>query len=167
MNYKVLNKIPIIGSIINPKKKARVLCVAGVILLDSEGRVLLLRRGDDGNWCIPGGVVEPGETIEEAAKREVLEETGLVVDNMVFFNIYSGQSQHHIYPDGNEFYFANSIFISSEFHGDMRIDRIESKELKFFEISSLPEKVSQSNIPMFKDLARKNEDLKNRVLGFV
>lgn len=156
MKYKVslnriLSKIPIVGNIVNSKKKARVLCVAGIVLLDNEGRVLLIRRGDDGNWCIPGGVVEPGETIEEAAIREVLEETGLIVDNLEFFNIYSGQSQHHIYPDGNEYYFANTIFISSEFHGEMRADEIESKELKFFDISNLPNNISKSNLPMFKD----------------
>lgn len=155
MNYKVLNKIPLIGSIISRKKKARVLCVAGVIMLNNEGRVLLLRRGDDGNWCIPGGVVEPGETIEEAAIREVYEETALIIDKMELFNIYSGESQHHIYPDGNEFYFANTVFICTEFHGDMCIDEIESKELRFFEVNYIPNNISSSNIPIFKDLVSK------------
>lgn len=152
---KILNKITIIGSMFGHEKKARVLCVAGVIMLDTQSRVLLQRRGDDGNWCIPGGAVEPGETIEEAAMREVFEETALIVDKMELFNIYSGQSQHHIYPDGNEFYFANTVFICTEFHGDMRIDEVESKELRFFEIDSIPGNVSSSNIPVFKDLVCK------------
>jgi 8-oxo-dGTP pyrophosphatase MutT (NUDIX family) len=58
---------------------------ARVILLDREGRTLLFRGGDPGRpedgewWFTPGGGVEPGETLEEAARREVHEETGFVL----------------------------------------------------------------------------------------
>jgi len=54
----------------------------GAVILDS-GRVVVIRRGRApllGEWSIPGGVVELGETVREAAAREALEETGLVVD---------------------------------------------------------------------------------------
>jgi 8-oxo-dGTP diphosphatase len=47
-----------------------------------DGRVLLIRRGKEplrGRWVVPGGTVEPGETLEEALVREVQEETGLTV----------------------------------------------------------------------------------------
>ena len=49
----------------------------------SEGRVLLVQRGTEparGQWSIPGGLIELGETLTAAVAREVLEETGLVVD---------------------------------------------------------------------------------------
>jgi 8-oxo-dGTP diphosphatase len=49
--------------------------VAGVIV-DEQGRALLIKRRDNGHWEPPGGVLEPGETIPEALQREVLEETG-------------------------------------------------------------------------------------------
>lgn len=55
---------------------------AGAVITDAQGRVLLVLRGHDpqkGRWSIPGGSVEPGETLAEAAQREVLEETGLHV----------------------------------------------------------------------------------------
>lgn len=52
--------------------------VAGVIV-DAEGRALLIQRRDNGQWEPPGGVLEPGETIPGALQREVLEETGLKV----------------------------------------------------------------------------------------
>jgi 8-oxo-dGTP diphosphatase len=54
----------------------------GAVIVDS-GRVVVIRRGRApqlGEWSIPGGVVELGETVREAAAREALEETGLVVD---------------------------------------------------------------------------------------
>ena len=54
----------------------------GAIIVD-EGRVLLARRGNPpraGQWSLPGGVVELGETLRSAAEREALEETGLIVE---------------------------------------------------------------------------------------
>jgi 8-oxo-dGTP diphosphatase len=55
----------------------------GAVVLDHRGRVLLARRGHEplmGEWSLPGGGVELGETLEAAVVREVLEETGLAVE---------------------------------------------------------------------------------------
>jgi 8-oxo-dGTP pyrophosphatase MutT (NUDIX family) len=52
--------------------------VAGVIV-DDQGRALLIQRRDNGQWEPPGGVLEPGETIPESLAREVLEETGIKI----------------------------------------------------------------------------------------
>src|SRR5688572_4050271 len=52
----------------------------GLIARDAEGRLLLIRRGKPpalGTWSVPGGRVEPGETLAQAAARELAEETGL------------------------------------------------------------------------------------------
>lgn len=59
----------------------RVPCV-GALVTDGEGRLLVVRRGRPpgvGLWSVPGGRVEPGETDEQAVRREVQEETGLLV----------------------------------------------------------------------------------------
>jgi ADP-ribose pyrophosphatase YjhB (NUDIX family) len=53
----------------------------GAVIID-QGRVLLVKRGSpplQGEWSLPGGVVELGETLRSAAEREALEETGLIV----------------------------------------------------------------------------------------
>lgn len=63
------------------EKPAPVEC-AGAIVRDEAGRLLLVRRGrppGQGLWSVPGGRIEPGETAEAAAAREVREETGLEV----------------------------------------------------------------------------------------
>ncbi|MFE1957539.1 NUDIX hydrolase [Streptomyces sp. NPDC059479] len=52
--------------------------VAGVIV-DQQGRALLIKRRDNGHWEPPGGVVEAGETLPDALQREVLEETGIKI----------------------------------------------------------------------------------------
>lgn len=52
--------------------------VAGVIV-DDQGRALLIQRRDNGQWEPPGGVVEAGETLPDALQREVLEETGMKI----------------------------------------------------------------------------------------
>jgi 8-oxo-dGTP diphosphatase len=60
----------------------RVRCV-GALVRDAQGRLLMVQRGNEpaaGTWSIPGGRVEPGESDAEAVAREVLEETGLVVE---------------------------------------------------------------------------------------
>lgn len=56
----------------------------GAVIIEG-GRVLLIKRGQaplKGEWSLPGGAVELGETLEEAVCREVLEETGLVVETV-------------------------------------------------------------------------------------
>lgn len=61
--------------------------VAGVII-DGDGRALLVRRRDNGHWEPPGGVLELTETVEEGLAREVAEETGLTVQIEALSGIY-------------------------------------------------------------------------------
>lgn len=66
---------------------------AAGVLLERDGRVLLVRRRYEpraGAWCIPAGFMEAGETPEQSAGREVLEETGLVVQLTRLFGVYAG-----------------------------------------------------------------------------
>jgi len=62
----------------------------GAIIINQD-RVVLVKRGHpplEGEWSIPGGVLEVGETLREAAKREALEETGLVVEPTDLLGVY-------------------------------------------------------------------------------
>src|SRR6266404_7751893 len=59
------------------------------VIFDRRGRLLLQQRSDGGQWGLPGGSVEIGESLAEAARREVLEETGLVVVVRRLIGVYS------------------------------------------------------------------------------
>jgi 8-oxo-dGTP diphosphatase len=65
---------------------------ADAVILDPERGVALIRRGHppfEGSWALPGGFVEVGEPCAVACEREVLEETGLVVEVVTLLGVYS------------------------------------------------------------------------------
>jgi len=56
---------------------------------DAEGEILLIQRADNAHWGLPGGHVEPGESVAQAAVREVLEETGFEIEVGRLIGVYS------------------------------------------------------------------------------
>lgn len=71
-----------------------------VAVRDGEGRLLLIQRSDNGLWAMPGGALEVGETVAQAATREVLEETGIAVEISGVIGIYSDPKHVIAYEDG-------------------------------------------------------------------
>lgn len=65
---------------------------ASVIVVDSEGRILLQKRRDNGLWGYAGGSVELDEEVEKAAMRELFEETGLFADELELFGVFREKS---------------------------------------------------------------------------
>lgn len=61
--------------------------VAGVVV-DGQGRALVIQRRDNGHWEAPGGVLEHGETVDDGLRREVFEETGLKVEAVALTGVY-------------------------------------------------------------------------------
>ncbi|UII56634.1 NUDIX hydrolase [Cytobacillus spongiae] len=121
------------------------------IILEKEGKILLQHRTDEDNWCIPGGMLEIGETFEEAAKRETFEETGLRVSELNLFGIYSGDSCFVEYPNGDKVFSVQVIFLSKKYTGILKQKDIESNEHRFFHKTELPNNLNPRQNPFIMD----------------
>lgn len=110
------------------------------IVLDGSGRVLLGRRADNGLWGLPSGKVEPAESVTEAARREVEEETGLRVEAERLVGVYSDpESQAFSYPTGEVVQFVTCCFLCRVVGGELRADGEEALEVGFFDGKEPPD----------------------------
>jgi 8-oxo-dGTP pyrophosphatase MutT (NUDIX family) len=81
--------------------KANILIPASNLLVaDDSGAVLLQRRRDTGQWALPGGAQDIGETAAQCAVRECLEETGIVAEITGFLGVYSNPDHIVAYTGG-------------------------------------------------------------------
>lgn len=111
----------------------------GIIYDESKELILFEKRSDTGEWCIPGGCLELGETGEQGLAREVKEETNLDIFNPEFFTVRP--NMHMKYPNGDEVYYTDLVYIVKEFKGELKKDK-ESTELKWFNKDSLPDNIT-------------------------
>lgn len=123
------------------------MCTAcGVIIENEKGQILLQERLDDGTWCLPGGSMNIGEKFVETAKREVFEETGLIVCNLSLFGIYSGTDRIIKYPNDDLCCVTSIIFRTNSFKGELIQATNETKRNIFFDKDNLPENISKFDI---------------------
>ncbi len=81
------------------------------VIFDRRGRLLLQQRSDGGQWGLPGGSVEIGESVHDAVIREVREETGLHVTVRRLVGVYSDPALQVVrYPDGNVWHYVSVCF---------------------------------------------------------
>ncbi len=118
---------------------------ASVIVEDKEGRILLQLRTDNHCWGYAGGSVELDEIVEDAAKRELYEETGLRAKKLDLFGVFSGKSTHYIYPNGDEVSNVDIVFLCKDYEGELICQKGEVEELRFFSASEIPENIFSAN----------------------
>ena len=107
-------------------------CAGSVMIENEKGEILLGKRTDNHLWGYAGGSIELTETVEECAKRELFEEMGLIADDMEFFMVNSGMEAHYVYPNGDEVYNVEIIYLCKHYHGELKRQVEEIEDLKFF-----------------------------------
>lgn len=125
------------------------------LVVDGE-KVLLIKRGKppfEGYWSLPGGSQEAGETLEECARRELLEETGLVAGDMEFLVIRDrmghdskGVLTHH---------FVLSTFFACDFEGIMKAGD-DAADIGWFTLNEMAAlQTTPETVSMVKDILKK------------
>jgi 8-oxo-dGTP pyrophosphatase MutT (NUDIX family) len=110
---------------------------ATVVAFDHDNRVLMQLRSDTQTWGFPGGSSELGDSLEDTARRELFEETGLVADRLEFITVLSGAMYHFTYPNGDQIFNVGAVFVARGLTGDLQAD-VESLELRWFAPSEIP-----------------------------
>ena len=123
-----------------------------VLVLDDRNRLLMMKRADSGNWGLPGGAMELGESTEETARRELFEETGLEVGELILFGVFSGRELYHRYPRGEEVYNVSIVYLASCVTGIVKLLDEEHNDFQYFELTNLPESISPPIKPILKKL---------------
>lgn len=120
-------------------------------VFDTEGRLLLQRRTDNGNWCLPGGSMEWGETAVESIVREVKEETGYDVEVVRLIGIYSDPELTTIsYPNGDVAAYVSLTFECRALGGEPMLSD-ETSEVGWFPARELPQPFQAGQVIRVQD----------------
>ena len=111
------------------------------LLFNSQGEVLLEKQTLFGSWALPHGCVDVGESVFDALKREVKEETGLSILAADPFGIYSDPRYSVTYPNGDQVQTLTVAFVVTQWSGDLAVDGDEVAELRFFPMDRLPDPI--------------------------
>jgi ADP-ribose pyrophosphatase YjhB (NUDIX family) len=120
-----------------PKANSIVPAVSAIVP-NTQGALLLIRRTDNGYWSIPGGGVEPGESVSQAAAREVREETGIDCEVVGLVGIYSNPGHVAAYDDGEVRQEFSICFTTRLVGGTIRTST-ESSAVQFIPPSNIPD----------------------------
>ena len=124
----------------NAPKATSIVPSTTAVVQDPEGRIVLVRRKDNDLWALPGGGMEPGESIEDTVVREVLEETGLVVEVTGLIGVYTNPNHVMEYSDGEVRQQFSLCYTTVLKGGELRFDD-ESTDIAWVaaeQIQSLP-----------------------------
>ncbi len=111
---------------------------AAIMAQNSVGKIVLVYRTDNHCWGLPAGSTEPGETVQQTARRELREETGLTVDELTLIDVFSGPKMHYQYPNGDVIDSATTLYRANTRGGELVQATNETSTAAFFDLADLP-----------------------------
>ncbi|MBD3265919.1 NUDIX domain-containing protein [bacterium] len=124
------------------------------IIVNQEGEILLQKRSDMDIWGLPGGVIELNETVLEALRREVWEETSLTVVEAEPMGVYCGPDHRYEYPHGDKVQCFAMAFIIKNWEGTPKVNDHESKAIQFYNYAEIPDNLFATQRITLNDYAR-------------
>jgi 8-oxo-dGTP pyrophosphatase MutT (NUDIX family) len=126
-----------------------------VLVWDEQGRLLLVHDIDTKRWQTVGGAIEPGETPQQAARREALEEAGIEVKLTRLRTVISGPEFRITYPNGDKVAYASIVFDAKVSGGDIRPDNEETSAVRWWPVSDLAStKIDDFNRALLKEVLK-------------
>jgi 8-oxo-dGTP pyrophosphatase MutT (NUDIX family) len=107
------------------------------VVLDDDGRVLLVKRADNGRWALVTGILEPGEQPAVGALREVEEETGVIAEAERLLSVTALPLVE--YFNGDQTLYLDVTFRCRAVSGDARVNDDESVDVGWFTVDELPD----------------------------
>ena len=104
---------------------------ANVAVTNEAGELLLVRRSDSGNWALPGGAVDLGESLAQAAVRETREESGIDCEITGLTGIYSDPAHVLLYTSNGEVRQEFSIVLTARATGGQPTPSSETSEVRW------------------------------------
>ena len=132
-----------------------ILVGSSVVVLDQGGRVLLIERADTGDWGLPGGLTDPGESLEDTARREVFEETGVKIEELTLLGVFSGPEFYFRYPHGDEIHNVTAAYVAhAPADATVRPELDEARRAEFFGVEALPAAILPPEAPIIRAYLR-------------
>lgn len=126
---------------------------ARAVIRDETGKVLLIRRSDNGHWAMPAGAMELGESISGCAAREVREETGLRAGSVTAFALYTGPDRINTNMYGHTYQIFTVAFRIDDWSGTLLTSTDETTDARFCRTDEFPSPLSPTVVETLADLA--------------
>jgi len=112
-----------------------------VLVWDDDGRLLLVRNADTGEWQTLGGAIEPDEAPEQAAVREAEEEAGVIVRLTGLRGVLGGPEFRQTYPNGDRVAYVPAVFDARVVGGELRPDGDETTDVRWWATNDIGDDV--------------------------
>ncbi|GAB6989022.1 NUDIX domain-containing protein [Paenibacillus pini] len=130
------------------RKVSRITVLTAILVLNEAGEVLLQQRPGGDIWGLPMGKLNPSESLEEAARRELWEETALTAKDIRLMHMFSGPNFKRVHENGDEEFMVIALYEAKGLHSELAPKAHANGALRFYVTDQLPDFAPLSELLM-------------------